>query len=323
MNRQQIIDLVNNPHHLTENNLDEIREILDAYPFFQAGRMLWIKNLYMLGHIRYNNELKLAAAHVPDRARLYELIHTSGVSDPAAAENFAQDTLAQETTDVPQDSDVSVPDSEVANQPVGVNGSDYFDVNDVFTTPSGTTFNYSSKRYNTDDDERQIIESSLPEDEENIVLPSGDLLGYEMGLSSSYHLPASEASFSANDARSFSEWLSVLRYQPASEVTKAKPKQAHEGKKMDLIDSFLKKNASHRIRAVAGDNEPTGNVDISVKSVQEHDDLLTETLANIYIKQKHFLKAIDIFNRLRLKYPEKNIYFARRIKELEELINNQ
>lgn len=320
MNRQQIIDLVNKPHLLNENSLDEIREILDAYPFFQAGRMLWIKNLYTLGHIRYNNELKLAAAHVPDRARLYELIHASVILDDAVDEN-----RAQETTTAIRKSEASAPDSEVLEQPVGVNGPDYFDVNDVFTTPSGTTFNYSSERYNTDDDERQIIESSLPEDEENIVLPSGDLLGYELGLSPSYHLPASESSITANDARSFSEWLSVLRYQPAPEATKSKskPKQAPEGKKMDLIDSFLKKNTSHRIRSVAGDKEPAGNVDISVNSVQEHDDLLTETLANIYIRQKHFLKAIDIFNRLRLKYPEKNIYFARRIKELEELINNQ
>jgi hypothetical protein len=319
MNRQQILDLVSKPHHLNENSLDELREILDSYPFFQAGRMLWIKNLYILGHIRYNNELKLAAAHVPDRARLFELIHATVVTDDTEAELTEQ----KATVDV-QIFEGSVSDTQVSESPVGVNGPDYFDVNDVFTTPSGTTFNYSSQRYNTDDDQREIIESSLPEDEENIVLPSGDLLGYELGLSSSYHLPVSESSFTANDAHSFSEWLSVLRYQPPEETkSETKQKQAPEGKKLDLIDSFLKKKTSHRIRAVAGDKEPTGNVDISVSSVQEHDDLLTETLANIYIRQKHFLKAIDIFNRLRLKYPEKNIYFARRIKELEELINNK
>jgi hypothetical protein len=50
---------------------------------------------------------------------------------------------------------------------------------------------------------------------------------------------------------------------------------------------------------------------------------MTETLANIFIQQKHFSKAMEIFERLGLKYPEKNIYFARRIKELEEQINNQ
>jgi hypothetical protein len=320
MNRQQIIDLIKNPHHLNENSLDEIREILDSYPFFQAGRMLWIKNLYMLGHIRYNNELKLAAAHVPDRARLFDLIHASVVPDEAETRHMAQ----EEAVDA-KESETSVSDAEISDQPVGMVGSDYFDVNDVFTTPSGTTFNYSSERYNTDDEQRHIIESSLPEDEENIVLPSGDLLGYELDMPSLYHLPASKASFTTNDAHSFSEWLSVLRYQPAPEAAKseAKQKPAPEGKRKDLIDSFLKNNTSHRFRVVAGDKEPTGNVDISVSSVQEHDDLLTETLANIYIRQKHFLKAIDIFNRLRLKYPEKNIYFARRIKELEELINNQ
>ena len=75
MNKQHFIEVLKNPSLLSEKTLDPIKEILEEYPFFQAGRMLWIKNLHQLDHIRYNNELKFAAAHISDRARLFELIH--------------------------------------------------------------------------------------------------------------------------------------------------------------------------------------------------------------------------------------------------------
>jgi hypothetical protein len=56
-------------------------------------------------------------------------------------------------------------------------------------------------------------------------------------------------------------------------------------------------------------------------SVQEDDDLVTETLANIYVHQQHFEKAIKAFEKLQLKYPEKSSYFAGRIKDIQNQLN--
>lgn len=50
--------------------------------------------------------------------------------------------------------------------------------------------------------------------------------------------------------------------------------------------------------------------------------IFTETLAKIYIKQGKFQQAINIFERLCLKYPEKSVYFADQIRFLKKLINN-
>jgi len=47
--------------------------------------------------------------------------------------------------------------------------------------------------------------------------------------------------------------------------------------------------------------------------------LMTETLANIYLKQKKFTKAIEAYEILSLKYPEKNSFFARKIKKIKNL----
>lgn len=68
-------------------------------------------------------------------------------------------------------------------------------------------------------------------------------------------------------------------------------------------------------RTTAGETgEPT--------SQQEAEEPITETLANIYAQQGYHKKAIGIFEKLSLKYPEKSTYFAGRIEKIKSLMNN-
>lgn len=56
------------------------------------------------------------------------------------------------------------------------------------------------------------------------------------------------------------------------------------------------------------------------KSSDDRLTVVTETLANIYVEQGHFHKAIEAFEKLSLKFPEKSVYFAARIAELRNKI---
>ncbi len=57
------------------------------------------------------------------------------------------------------------------------------------------------------------------------------------------------------------------------------------------------------------------------ESVTESFDLATETLAKIYIKQNNYKKAILVYEKLSLLYPEKISYFAAQISELQTFLN--
>jgi len=54
----------------------------------------------------------------------------------------------------------------------------------------------------------------------------------------------------------------------------------------------------------------------------EDNEILTEIMAGIYIKQGKYENAVKIIRQLSLKYPKKNRYFADQIRFLEKLIIN-
>ncbi|WP_316769371.1 hypothetical protein [Pedobacter frigiditerrae] len=89
---------------------------------------------------------------------------------------------------------------------------------------------------------------------------------------------------------------------------------AHKG--ADIIDSFIKNEPQIRPPKA----EQINNENKAKKSAEDHNDLVSETLAAIYIEQTLYHKAIDTYEKLSLKFPEKSRYFADLIQSLEKKI---
>ena len=90
-------------------------------------------------------------------------------------------------------------------------------------------------------------------------------------------------------------------------------------KGQDLIDNFIN-NENGKIELK---DEPEYLPDLEANEKKEGDEkYFTETLAQIYIKQGRYSKALEIIKRLNLNYPKKNAYFADQIRFLEKLIIN-
>ena len=88
------------------------------------------------------------------------------------------------------------------------------------------------------------------------------------------------------------------------------------GRQHNLIDNFIKNEP--QIKAPNAEQLNTENK--AKKSAEDHYDLVSETLAAIYIEQMLYHKAIDTYQKLSLKFPEKSRYFADLIQSLEKKI---
>jgi tetratricopeptide (TPR) repeat protein len=129
--------------------------------------------------------------------------------------------------------------------------------------------------------------------------------------------------FSVNEKHSFQEWLQLARIEPIireKEETiqpEAVELDEEKKKKAELIDKFIE--TSPKISPVK-----QGAISTATSEAAKTDTsyLMTETLARVYLEQKKYQKAIQAYEILILKYPEKSSFFANRISDIEILQHN-
>lgn len=91
----------------------------------------------------------------------------------------------------------------------------------------------------------------------------------------------------------------------------------------DLIDQFITNPPDIPRPTMPPRGEKVEIEDKSVSSVIESEELASETLAEIYVAQGYYDKAIKVYSKLSLKYPEKSSYFADQIRIVEEKLNSK
>jgi len=112
--------------------------------------------------------------------------------------------------------------------------------------------------------------------------------------------------FEENENYSFSEWLKLIK----SKKIKRKEKK--------ITENFLQKKP--KISSL-NNKEFFNASNIAKESLIEDTDLVTPTLAKVYLEQGHYEKAISTYKKLILKYPEKNSLFVSQIKLINKLNN--
>ena len=103
-------------------------------------------------------------------------------------------------------------------------------------------------------------------------------------------------------------------FEPGQEVQA--PTTESTTKESKIIDSFIKNDP--QIKALKP--HQINNENKAKRSAEDNYDMVSETLAQIYIEQMLYHKAIDTYQKLSLKFPEKSRYFADLIQSLEKKI---
>ena len=288
--------LLNKPYSLSDRDTVELESILAEFPYLQSARAVYLKGLYNKDSFRYNTELKKTAAHTADRSVLFDFI---------TSEDFRGIDKHALEAEEKMISSIEVTMTEDAAQPVHAPA-----------LPTADKLEQSIKSL--------IKETPVPRQTiagEPIVTPEAESKPAEV---TEIPIPLPETIgrplvFNEAETHSFAEWLQLSRLKPIDREEPVKEPEAPAplAKKISLIDKFIQ--ASPKIVSVKNDPSKWENLG---RSTAESPALMTETLARVYLEQKKYTKAIQAYEILILKYPEKSVFFADRISEIKDLQQN-
>ncbi|TBO41598.1 hypothetical protein [Pedobacter kyonggii] len=103
-------------------------------------------------------------------------------------------------------------------------------------------------------------------------------------------------------------------FEVADHLAEYPSAEIKDAKGAEIIERFLKEDPTIK----PPKPEQIDNENKAKKSAEDNYDLVSETLAKIYIEQMLYHKAIDTYKKLSLKYPEKSRYFADLIQSIEK-----
>ena len=302
MNVQDFTHLLQKPNEVVSaSQTQELEEVLAEFPYFQAARAIHLKGLKNLNSFKYNNALKLTAAFTADREILFEFI---------TSEDFLQNAIA----DTISGKSIPIEETEIVLQEI---------------SPDLTR-------------EQRLIEESEDQPLPQTVTDADAILNPELFASKDPKIDkkirhekeyarkalniGEPLTFTKNEKYSFSEWLQLTSTKAIDRNVSEEFKKEGESSEFQLEEAVLKKKKFELIDKFIASNpkivpkEKTESSIVAKRSVKfDTKELMTETLAKVYLEQKKYKKAIQAYKILSLKYPEKSGFFADRIKAVRKI----
>ncbi len=89
MVKENFISILKNPELSNQEQTNELKTLIESYPYFQSARSLFLKGLKNQDSFKYNNELKVTAAYTSDRTVLFDFITSPSF-------NFVKNSISHE-----------------------------------------------------------------------------------------------------------------------------------------------------------------------------------------------------------------------------------
>ncbi|WP_116786962.1 tetratricopeptide repeat protein [Flavobacterium psychrotrophum] len=346
--------LLNKPYSVTNRQGAELESILTEFPYLQSARAIYLKELYNKDSFRYNTELKKTAAYTTDRSVLFEFITTEAFRSIGLKQLEEEETalagieVIESTPTLPVIE--AVPTIDKLEESIKLSIIEAEPEEEISIPEPAITIQDATKL--EESIKLSIIEAE-PEEEttvndteiatpaaEDTVINQNDITISETDVAINNQNSATIGSplkFDVAETHSFAEWLQLSRIAPVKREEPQKPapqvsapidqpietgkdepetivQPGELNRKLELIDRFIEINP--KIKPVKSDTSAWENLS---KNTADSPGLMTETLARVYLEQKKYTKAIQAYEILILKYPEKSAFFADRISEIKDL----
>jgi hypothetical protein len=309
VNRNDFIRIIKEPGQIDRQMTGEVRELVDLFPWFHSAHLLLLKGLHNTSDVKFETQLKQSAFHIADREVLYYILHR-----PVPAEKTISEKPAEVAPLQPDQ-----PDNEQVVIASGRNSSDL--INELEKTSFSVPRTDQTTVVAVQPPKESIVvttESQLDESASvMLVIEDGDTQIEETVV----FMDPSISSGGVDELLELEENGFDLSGESRTAMPVEEPLPSLEENRKELqaklIDNFILLNP--RIEAPR-DKTDKKNEDISKPFVEEKGGFITETLARIYISQGYYSRAIDIYEKLSLKFPEKSSYFATQIEKVKALI---
>ncbi len=311
MNKDNFIELIKNPNAVSKDETNALDTVLEEFPYFQTARVLHLKGLKNQNSFKYNTSLKTTAAYTTNRTVLFDFI-TKNSLDFDKATSDEKDIL----------NEITVVDSKIVahlHKSIVASEKENNFLKELQQLENLDTLKKDAPKI----DEKPIIES------ENVV---EETLKEEIKQNKEVLEINKPIRFKKEDSYSFDEWLQLSPIKPIKRKVKVLEIDAKVNQKTTIKaeniskNTSLNKDSSTNLIAEFIKNKPKikpiknqERQDVSLDSTLENTNLMTETLARVYLEQKKYKKAITAFKILSLKYPKKSSFFADRIKAIKFL----
>lgn len=335
MTKDELNNLVNNLGNASTKDLDNTKDLLKRYPYFQALHVIQAKIAAGINQLNKNEVIGSAAIHTADRGNLKNIIEGKVIipvikSTPKAEEptlKLAETTVKTEKPQPqkPEKVKTSDPAEEILSKIEKPDTSSTDDSNALFQEVLQNLEKLKSlrKQYEFLEEQEQLNFQNKP-----AKTKSGSKSSAKTKTRSSQKTDGkSRSAKKSADTSSVKKETAIKNdekdipvVQDESKISNPDLEQDLSLKKIDLneqnfiIENFIKNEAEFSKKKPVETIE--NKTDLAADSVVIKEDLVSENLAEIMIEQGKTDKAIEIYKKLIWKFPQKKSYFASRIEEI-------
>ncbi|NEN23000.1 hypothetical protein G3O08_05735 [Cryomorpha ignava] len=283
-----------------------LHKLADKYPYCATFQVLSAIDLKEQDSIDFKNQLNRAAIAIQDRSKLYDYIVKENLLSRIEASSAE---VEEETIE-----EISLPTLPIPEQAIPDNESDDDQLHEENTETHSVAIendNFNKDHFKTEALEVQIMREAIS----HLGEIESDMRLHELASDTENKTKLGSSAEKADaEPLSFGAWL----LQKDSPYTRT-PFQS-KGKippvERQIIDKFIQESPQiSPVKTAFFSPSQMGKM-----SLVEDESFVTETLAKIYERQGDFKKAAKAYKNLKLKFPEKSIYFADLEKKAEDQI---
>ena len=339
MNLERIHYLIKHPQETTASDINPLKELTVKYPYAQLFPILYLKALHQNKDIRFEEELQRLAYTISDRAMLYGLVHEEESVNEIDTPQIALKEKTLEATEMKE----NVIEVEI-EQATEINESIIEEIESTLHPAKSAVETCSDES----DEKEETIEVEIPQETIENDRFIDEITAQT--IASSYSLeheekriaellkkePIADEIESENEptieTSSFKNSIAVDTKMSFSSWLKSNENHLEQEDEKVLVDDLVAKFIENSPKISKPDEKlfegrkETKEFFSPIKKAKESlDDKqlpVSETLAKIFAAQGNFPKAIYAYEQLMLIIPEKKIFFANQIKELQKKLNN-